>query len=104
MNSIPQKLTDLYNRIPRRHTADNVKDIYAIINEYENILIEIEAEPKYEKLVPPFFDELDPISALVKKSTDNKASKQQKDNYFDEASGALKDTLESLKELLLSLN
>ena len=99
MTSTSQKLNDLYNRIPRRHTTDNVKDIYALLNEYEDVLREIETEPKYEKEVAVYFDELDPIRVLVKKSTENKASKKQKDNYFDEASSAFKDTLEGLKEL-----
>ena len=97
MNSISLKINDLYNRIPRRHTTDNVKDIYALLDEYEDVLVEIEALPKYEKEVAVYFDELDPIRALVKKSTENKASKKQKDDYFDEASSALKDTMEALK-------
>jgi hypothetical protein len=48
----------------------------------------------YEKQVSPFFEALDPIRATVKKSNDNKASKKVKDVLFDEASGALKDTME----------
>ena len=99
MNPTSQKLTDLFNRIPRRHTTDNVKDIYAILDEYEDVLREIEAEAKYEQVVAAYFEELDPIRATVKKSTDNKASKKQKDNYFDEASGALKDSMELLMDL-----
>ena len=100
MNSISLKINDLYNRIPRRHTADNVKDIYALLDEYEDVLVEIEALPKYEKEVAVYFDELDPIRALVKKSTENKASKKQKDDYFDEASSSLKDTMEALKNFI----
>ena len=49
-----------------------------------------------EHEVARFFDSLDPIRALVKKSNDNKASKKTKDLLFDEASGALKDTMEEL--------
>ena len=100
MNSISLKITDLYNRIPRRHTTDNVKDIYALLDEYEDVLVEIEALPKYEKKVAVYFDELDPIRALVKKSTENKASKKQKDDYFDEASSSLKDTMDALKNFI----
>ena len=100
MNSISLKINDLYNRIPRRHTADNVKDIYALLDEYEDVLVEIEALPKYEKEVAVYFDELDPIRALVKKSTENKASKKQKDDYFDEASSSLKDTMDALKNFI----
>ena len=99
MNQIPGKLNDLFSRIPRRHTTDNVKDIYALLNEYENVLREIETEPEFENQVSIFFEALDPIKAIVKKSTENKASKKQKDIYFDEASGALKDSIQSLIEL-----
>ena len=100
MNNVLIKISDLYNRIPRRYTTDNVKDIYALLNEYEDVLVEIEALPKYEKEVAIYFDELDPIKALVKKSTENKASKKQKDDYFDEASSALKDTMEAVKNFI----
>ena len=100
MNNVLIKISDLYNRIPRRYSTDNVKDIYALLNEYEDVLVEIEALPKYEKEVAIYFDELDPIKALVKKSTENKASKKQKDDYFDEASSALKDTMEALKNFM----
>lgn len=93
-------LTALYSRIPRRHSPDNVKDLYAILDEYEDILQSIEAEsPAHEQLVPPYFDALDPIRANVKKSTDNKASKKTKDGLFDEASGALKDSMGELMEV-----
>jgi hypothetical protein len=93
-------LTALFNRIPRRHSADNVKDINSIITDYEDLLISIEAiNPWYEKNTPPFFDTLDEVKAGIKKSTDNKASKKNKDNYFDEASGTLKDSMQALIEL-----
>ena len=94
-----KKLKELFDRIPRRHSADNVKDIYAILDEYENVLQDIEREKKYEQQVAPFFDILDPIRATIKKSSDNKASKKMKDTLFDEASGALKDTMEELMEM-----
>jgi len=94
-----KKLKELFGRIPRRHSADNVKDIYAILDEYENVLQDIEREKTYEQLVAPFFDALDPIRATIKKSSDNKASKKMKDSLFDEASGALKDTMEELMEM-----
>jgi len=90
----------LFNRIPRRHSADNVKDINSLLTEYEDILISIEAENAfYEKNIPPFFDDLETARATIKKSTDNKASKKSKDNYFDEASGALKDSMQALIDL-----
>jgi hypothetical protein len=99
MSITGKKLKELFNRIPRRHSVDNVKDIYAILNEYENVLQDIEREKTYEQQVAPFFDALDPIRATIKKSSDNKASKKMKDTLFDEASGALKDTMEELMEM-----
>jgi hypothetical protein len=97
MNTTTTRLRELFARIPRRHSPDNVKEIYNILDEYEDLLRSIEAESDhYEKNVPPFFDALDPIRATVKRSSDNKASKKNKDTLFDEASGALKDTMEAL--------
>ena len=99
MNSTSSALTALFNRIPRRHSADNVKDINNILAEYEDILISIEAvNPFYEKRIPIFFEDLELVKASIKKSNDNKASKKNKDNYFDEASGALKDSMQALLE------
>ena len=96
MNSTTAALTSLFNRIPRRHSLENVKDINGMVTEYENILITIEAENSfYEKNISGFFDDLENIRAAIKKSTDNKASKKNKDSYFDEASGLLKDSIEA---------
>lgn len=90
-------LNALFNRIPRRHSVENVKDIYSIVNEYETILLNIEAiNTFYEKNVPIFFDDLDSIRAAIKKSADNKASKKNKDGFFDEASGQLKDSIQAM--------
>ena len=99
MNEPQDKLRKLFQRIPRRHTSDNVKEIYSILDEYEDVLREMESDARYQKQVPPFFDALDPIRATVKKSNDGKASKKLKDTLFDEASGALKDTMEELMQL-----
>ena len=100
MNQTTSSLTALFNRIPRRHSTDNVKDINSIISEYEDILISIEAiNPFYEKNTPVFFEQLDMVRATLKKSTDNKASKKNKDNFFDEASGMLKDSIQALMEV-----
>jgi hypothetical protein len=100
MNQTTSALTALFNRIPRRHSTDNVKDINSIISEYEDILISIEAvNPFYEKNTPVFFEQLDMVRATLKKSTDNKASKKNKDNFFDEASGMLKDSIQALMEV-----
>ena len=97
MNSTAIALTALFNRIPRRHSIENVKEINSIVTEYETILINIEAiNSFYEKNIPVFFDDLDTVRAAIKKSTDNKASKKNKDNFFDEASGVLKDSIEAI--------
>jgi len=99
MNEIKEELQELFNRIPRRHTVDNVKEMYSILDAYEALLQKLEADARYEQLVAPFFEALDPIRATIKKSNDNKASKKTKDVLFDEASGALKDTMEELMQL-----
>ncbi|HZG23958.1 MAG TPA: hypothetical protein VEZ17_05230 [Chitinophagaceae bacterium] len=99
MKEFDEKLKDLFNRIPRRHTADNVKEIYNILDDYESLLQTMEADKQYEQQVIPFFEALEPIRATIKKSNDNKASKKTKDVLFDEASGALKDSIEGLIQL-----
>ena len=100
MNSTTSALTALFDRIPRRHSLENVKEINSIVTEYEDLLVSIEGvNPYYEKNIPPFFDELDNVRNSIKKSTDNKASKKSKDIFFDEASGALKDTIQALISL-----
>lgn len=97
MNLTATALTALFNRIPRRHSLENVKDISSIVTEYETILINIEAiNPFYEKSIPVFFNDLDTIRVAIKKSTDNKASKKNKDSFFDEASGILKDSIQAM--------
>lgn len=93
-------LQALFNRIPRRHSPENVKDIYSILTEYEDLLIAIEAiNPFYEKNIPVYFDELEAVRTVIKKSNDNKASKKMKDSLFDEGSGDLKDGMQRLLEL-----
>jgi hypothetical protein len=100
MNATTTALNELFNRIPRRHSPDNVKEINSILTEYEDLLITIEAENTfYEKSIPPFFDDLETVRASIKKSNDNKASKKNKDSFFDEASGALKDSMQLLIEI-----
>ena len=99
MNDIKEQARELFDRIPRRHTTDNVKEMYSILDAYEELLIEMEKDDRYEKEVASFFEVLDPIRATIKKSNDNKASKKTKDVLFDEASGALKDSIEELLQL-----
>ena len=83
MDSNATALTALFNRIPRRHSIENVKDINSIVTEYESILLNIEAiNTFYEKNIPVFFEDLDSIRATIKKSTDNKASKKSKDSLL----------------------
>ncbi|MEO6456352.1 MAG: hypothetical protein ABIN97_19905 [Ginsengibacter sp.] len=97
MDTTATALTALFNRVPRRHTLENVTDIKSIIDEYETILLNIEAiNSFYEKSIPPFFNDLDIVRAAVKKSTDNKASKKSKDSFFGEASGLLKDSIQAI--------
>ena len=97
MNSIAAALKELFERIPRRHSLENVKEINSITVDYEDVLISIEAVNSfYEKNTTTFFDEIDLVKTLVKKSTDNKLSKKSKDDYFDEASSKLKDNIQAL--------
>jgi len=100
MNEITTALTALFDRIPRRHTIENVKDITSILAEYERLLKNIEnTSAYYEKNTPVFFDELELVRSIIKKSTDNKVSKKNKDIFFDEASGKLKDSMQALIEV-----
>jgi hypothetical protein len=100
MNPTTAALTDLFERIPRRHSPDNVKEIYTLVSEYEDLLIKIEAvNPYYEKHTAIFFEDLDTVRTAIKKSTDNKASKKSKDDSFADAAGTLKASIESLIEV-----
>lgn len=100
MSTTATALQALFNRIPRRHSVENVKDIYSILTEYEDLLITIEAVNLfYEKNIPAFFDELELVRSTIKKSTDNKASKKNKDSFFDEGSGILKDSMQALMDV-----
>ena len=100
MNQTATALQALFNRIPRRHSLENVKDINSILAEYEDILITIEAaNPFYEKKIPVFFDDLEAVRTTIKRSTDNKASKKTKDSLFDEGSGNLKDSIQALMDV-----
>jgi hypothetical protein len=99
MNEPKEQLRELFDRIPRRHTAENVKEIYNLLDAYEEVLKEMETDERYKEQVNIFFEALDPIRATIKKSNDGKASKKMKDVLFDEASGALKDTIEEAMQL-----
>ncbi len=90
-------LQDLYDRIPRRHTAENVIEINNIIDDYADILGKIESiSPVYEKNTAVFYPSLETIQTTIKGSNSNKHSKKVKDTMFDEASGNLKDDIEAL--------
>jgi hypothetical protein len=57
MNFTTSILTALLNRIPRRHSAGNVKEIYGLLTGYEERQFVMEAlNPFYEKNRPLFFD------------------------------------------------
>ncbi len=100
MDSTTTTLQDLYNRTPRRHNDENVKEINNIVTEYEDILIAIEAiNPYYEKQIPTFFDAVEEVKMTIKKSNDKKISKKSKDDYFDEAASNLKDSIETLIDI-----
>jgi len=90
-------LEDLYNSIPRRHTADNVTSINAIVENYADILGKIESiNPWYEKNTAAFYPSLESIQNTIKMSGSNKHAKKAKDELFDAASGALKDDIQAL--------
>ncbi len=100
MNTTLKALQALFNKIPRRHSLENIKEIYSILTAYEDQLIAVEAvNGYYEKNIPVYFDELEEVRAIIKKSTDNKASKKTKDSLFDEGSGLLKDSMQRLMDI-----
>ncbi|MCW3089484.1 MAG: hypothetical protein JWP81_553 [Ferruginibacter sp.] len=100
MNPTSSALNELFNKVPRRHSLENVKEINGILAEYETLLIGIEGlNSFYEKNTPVFFDDLEAVKAKIKKSTDNKISKKGKDSFFDEASTELKDSMQALIDL-----
>jgi len=100
MNNMEQYgaiLQDLYNRIPRRHTAENVIEINNIIDDYADILGKMESiNAWYEKNTAAFYPSLESVQNNIKMSNSNKHSKKAKDALFDEASGTLKDDIQSL--------
>jgi hypothetical protein len=100
MNEIKEHIKQLFDRIPRRHTSDNIKEMYSILDSYEDLLKDIEGDARFEKQVVPFFEVLEPIRTTIKRSNDNKASKKAKDLLFDEGSSVLKDTIEELLQLI----
>lgn len=100
MNATTTALTDLFDKIPRRHSVDNVKEMNSIFATYEDLLLAIEAENDfYESNIAVFFDQLESAKATLKKAIDNKASKKNKDIYFDETAGIIKDSIQELIEL-----
>ncbi len=97
MEQYKDQLHDLYDRIPRRHSAENVIEINAILNDYEDILGKIESVNSfYEKSTAAFYPSLEQIRANIKLSNSSKHAKKAKDGLFDEASGMLKDDIQSL--------
>ncbi|TCJ14256.1 hypothetical protein EPD60_09645 [Flaviaesturariibacter flavus] len=103
MNESFQKVRDLLERVPRRHNADNVKEINSIVDEYEDVLRQLESNPQLEPVIAGYFEALDPIRRTIKESNHAKHSKKAKDDLFDDASGQLKDSMEDLLRLEASL-
>ena len=100
MDNTTSTLQDLYNRTPRRHNDENIKEINNIVTEYEDILMSIEAiNGYYEKQLPAFFDVVEEVKLTIKKSNDKKISKKSKAEYFDIAACTLKDSIEELISL-----
>ncbi len=100
MNATASALQEIFDKIPRRHSSENMTEINGLLSEYEDLLISIEAENSfYEKSIPVYFDDLELVRLTIKNSNSSKASKKLKDNLFDEGSSKLKDSLESLIEL-----
>jgi len=90
-------LQDLYDKIPRRHNAENVGIINSILDDYVTILGKIESiNPWYEKNTAGFYPTLESIQNNIKMSNSSKHAKKAKDALFDEASGSLKDDIQAL--------
>lgn len=97
MEPYANQLEELYNRIPRRHSVENVQEINNILDEYEAILGKIESiNTWYEKNTASLYPSLESIQGNIKMSNSNKHAKKMKDTLFDEASGNLKDDIQSL--------
>ncbi len=94
------QLQALYNRIPRRHSAENLVEMNAVLDEYANILGSIESlDAWYEKNTAPLYPSFESIQATIKNSNSSKHGKKAKDSLFDDASGQLKDDILQLIEI-----
>jgi len=97
MEQYRASLQELYDRIPRRHSAENLAEINSILDDYADILGKIESlNAWYEKNTAVFYPSLESVQNTIKMSNSNKHSKKAKDALFDEASGKLKDDIQSL--------
>ena len=97
MEQYAAQLQELYDRIPRRHSAENVQEINSILDDYADILGKIESlNSWYEKNTAVFYPSLESVQNTIKMSNSNKHAKKAKDALFDEASGNLKDDIQSL--------
>ncbi len=100
MEAFEAILQDLYDRIPRRHTAENILTINTLLDDYSDILGKIESTNAwYEKNTAVFYPSLETIQQTIKMSNSNKHSKKAKDDLFDEASGSLKDQIKALMKV-----
>ena len=84
-------ITALYTRIPRPHSPDNVKELYAILNSYEDTLQNTGEKCSTRLIGAAVFWGAGANTGQRKKSKDNRLLKKMNDSLFDEASGALKD-------------
>ena len=90
-------LNDLYERVPRRHSAENVQAFNALLDDYAAILGKIESTNAwFEKNTAVFYPSLETVQNTIKMSNSNKHSKKAKDDLFAEAAGTLKDDIEAL--------
>ena len=48
MNETKDQIKQLFDRIPRRHTPDNVKEMYSLLDSYEDLLKNIEGDARFE--------------------------------------------------------
>ena len=78
MSELKEKLKGLYDRIPRRHTTENVKEANSVLDDYEDLLTEIEADGRYENQVASFFEAIAPIRVTFKNQMIQSLPKKQR--------------------------
>ena len=90
-------LKDLYDKVPRRHSAENVQAFNGILDDYAAILGKIESTNAwFEKSTAVFYPSLETVQHTIKTSNSNKHSKKAKDDLFAAAADSLKDDIQAL--------